>query len=249
MPRPPHCVAYPGEDLLGWRTGLQFRKLHRTMMVRSRIQSATSVRTSTSSLSSFPSFLEVLQINLVKSCCDVLFLSIMCFTSEASWLKQKQNQLSPVPVRHARFDIHGLNVWSGKPLPLQARTGSSLKQTRNKGTTKVQSLEHVPIFFRKFLHATRKHVVLPSHPTILLQLLQDGRSGWFTHLLHRRIQFLNRPEGIQDSRHSFLITCAWNHRLTATWLGRVLPDTFTWSTRLSQKAFAISASGRRLVWL
>ena len=61
---------------------------------------------------------------------------------------------------------HSLDVWTGKPLPVQARTMPCSNKQGNKGTTKVQSHQHIiPNFLQTFLHANSHFVVLPSHPT------------------------------------------------------------------------------------
>ena len=92
--------------------------------------------------------------------CSILFL--MCLTSEASWLKKKQNQLSPVLVRQARCDI---TAWMSGQVNLSlCKQGQCLAQT-NKETRAQLKYNHIstsfPIFFRHFFMQTR--ILLFSH--------------------------------------------------------------------------------------
>ena len=107
--------------------------------------------------------------------------------------RRNKNQLSPVLVRQARCDIRKSHAWRSKPLSLQARTDSSLKQTRKKKALLKHSHFSTSSFtFRQSkLHplAWTATVRLPSNSS-LLSLRRTGRTGCsvtaraFKHRLH-----------------------------------------------------------------
>ena len=71
------------------------------------------------------------------------------------------------------------DAWRGKPLPLQARTDSSLHKQGKKGTAKAQSIQHIiSQILQRTLHAQLTACCFPitSH-SVLWQPLQDGRSA------------------------------------------------------------------------
>ena len=106
----------------------------------------------------------------------VSVLVVVCSMSEASWLKKKHNQLSPVPDRQTGCDIHSLmpgEVHLSLSLSLLARTDSSLKQKR-KAKLKHHFSAFFPVTFGFFMQAPPRRSPITTR-SILLQSFQDGR--------------------------------------------------------------------------
>ena len=97
--------------------------------------------------------------------------------------RRNKHELSPVPVRQARCDIRKPHAWRGKPLSLQARSDSSLTETKKKKALLKHSHFSTSSFIyrQSTLHplACTATVRLPSNSS-LLSLRRTGRT-WSSH--------------------------------------------------------------------
>ena len=124
------------------------------------------------------------QFAIRTTCSDTSFLAchkrevrallfLVCLTSEeseASWLKKTQKIMGYKCWSDRPCNIHSLDAWRSKPLPLQAKTNSSLKQRKGR-----KPRRHFSTSFPTSFRNSSCQLTTRCSPTLLLQSFQDKR--------------------------------------------------------------------------